>query len=61
MRFELDCAADRDGRLEGTLHWDDGGPVPFSGTLELLRLLEDHAPRRLTGENQAAPGTGGQP
>lgn len=61
MRFELDCAADRDGRLEGTLDWDDGGPVPFSGTLELLRLLEDHAPRQLTGENEAARGAGGQP
>lgn len=61
MRFELDCAADRDGRLEGTLRWDDGDPVPFSGTLELLRLLEHHAARRVTGENEAAAGTGGQP
>jgi hypothetical protein len=41
VRFELDCTADRDGRLEGTLGWKDGRPVPFSGTLELLRLLED--------------------
>jgi hypothetical protein len=59
MRFELDCAADRDGRLEGTLGWEGGGPVPFSGTLELLRLLEDHAPRRPAGRDQAIPGTGG--
>lgn len=56
MRFELNCAADREGRLEGTLDWEDGGPVPFSGTLELLRLLEDHTPR-LARENEAAPGT----
>lgn len=62
MRFELNCAADRDGRLEGTLAWEDGGgPVPFSGTLELLRLLEDHIPRRRAAENQAAPGAGGEP
>lgn len=58
MRFELNCAADRDGRLEGTLAWEDGGgPVSFSGTLELLRLLEDHTPRRSAARNQAAPGT----
>jgi hypothetical protein len=58
VRFELNCA-DRDGRLEGTLAWEDGcGSVPFSGTLELLRLLEDHIPRRRAAENQAAPGAG---
>ena len=61
MRFELDCAADRHGRLEGTLDWDDGSPGAFSGTLELLRLLEDHAPRQLTADNEAAPYAGGQP
>lgn len=61
MRFELNCASDRDGRLEGTLGWEDGSPVPFSGTLELLRLLEDHAPRRLARENDAALGTGDEP
>jgi hypothetical protein len=62
VRFELNCAADRDGRLEGTLAWEDGGgPVPFSGALELLRLLEDHIPRRRAAENQAAPGAGGEP
>lgn len=62
MRFELNCAADRDGRLEGTLAWEDGGgPVPFSGTLELLRLVEDHTSRPRAGENEAAPGAGGEP
>ena len=58
VRFELDCAADRDGRLEGTLAWEAGHPIHFSGTLELLRLLEDHTPRRLAAENEAPPGTG---
>jgi hypothetical protein len=39
VRFEMNCAADRDGRLEGTLAWEDSSdPVSFSGTLELLRL-----------------------
>ena len=61
MRFELDCAADRDGRLEGTLEWEHGGPVPFSGTLELLRLLEDHTPRRPAAKKQAPPGTSEEP
>jgi len=46
VRFELDCTADRDRRLKGTLGWEDGSPVPFSGTLELLRLIEDHTARR---------------
>jgi hypothetical protein len=49
VRFELDCTADRDGRLKRTLGWEDGSPVPFYGTLELL--IEDHTPRR-----QAADG-----
>jgi hypothetical protein len=57
VRFELNCTADRDGRLEGTLSWEDGGPADFSGTLELLRLLEDHTPRRPAARNQATPGT----
>ena len=46
VRFELECVTDSDGRLEGTVGWDDSGPVPFSGTLELLRLLLDNAPCR---------------
>jgi hypothetical protein len=57
MRFELNCTADPAGRFEGTLAWEDGdGPVPFSGTLELLRLIEDHTPRQLAVEHKAAPG-----
>ena len=61
MRFELNCVADRDGRLEGTLTWEEGHPVPFSGTLELLRLLEDHTPGRLAGHSEAAPGASDEP
>jgi hypothetical protein len=58
MRFELDCAVDHGGRLVGTLGWEDRGPVAFSGTLELLRLLEDHASRRSAGRDRAVPDTG---
>jgi hypothetical protein len=32
--------------------------VPFSGTLELLRLLEDHTARRGPGDDEAAPAGG---
>ena len=46
MRFQLDCTSDSGGRLEGTLTWEGGEYVPFSGTLELLRLFEDHTARR---------------
>jgi hypothetical protein len=62
VRFELNCAADRDGRLEGTLAWEDSSdPVSFSGTLEFLRLIEDHTPRRSAARNQAAPGASEEP
>lgn len=61
MRFELYCAAGRNGRLEGTLAWEGRHPVPFSGTLELLRLLEDHTPRPLAEEHETAPGTSDEP
>jgi hypothetical protein len=55
VRFQLDCTSDSEGRLEGTLAWEGRGSVPFSGTLELLRLLEDHTGRRGPGDDEAAP------
>jgi hypothetical protein len=61
VRFELCCAANRDGRLEGTVAWEEEQPVPFSGTLELLRFLEDHTPRPLAGEHETAPGASDEP
>lgn len=61
MRFELDCAVGRDGRLEGTLRWQHNDPVPFSGTLELLRLIEDHIPRRSAEQSHAIPDTAEDP
>lgn len=56
MRFEVECVTGRDGRLEGTVGWDDGDPIPFSGTLELLRLIQDHAPGRPVAPDPPAVG-----
>jgi hypothetical protein len=41
MRVTLDLVRAHDGRLEGTAATDGGAQHPFSGTLELLRVLED--------------------
>lgn len=53
MRVTLDLVRARDGRLEGTAATDGGTQHPFSGTLELLRVLED-----LGGPEDRDPGTG---
>jgi hypothetical protein len=45
MRLIAEIEKSSDGRLEGTIqceHRDQ--PIPFSGTLELLRILEDEVP-----------------
>jgi hypothetical protein len=44
MRVMLDIVWSRDGRLEGTVATETGPEHPFSGTLELLRVLEDLQP-----------------
>ncbi|MCD2192482.1 hypothetical protein LQ327_03620 [Actinomycetospora endophytica] len=44
MRVMLDLVRSRDGRLEGTAATEAGREHPFSGTLELLRVLEDLQP-----------------
>lgn len=49
VRFLVDISRDSDGRVAGRLQGTGGGPVPFSGWLELLRLLEDRTP--LTGDD----------
>ncbi len=41
MQMTVDLLRADDGRLEGTLTTDTGDRLPFSGTLDLLRLLED--------------------
>jgi hypothetical protein len=38
-----------DGHLEGSVASDDQDPVPFSGTLELLKVLDDIADGGATG------------
>jgi len=48
MRVTLDIVRSRDGRLEGTAATETGTEHPFSGTLELLRVLEDLEPVRPT-------------
>lgn len=56
LHAQLQVTRAADGRLEGSLAPADGGDrVGFSGTLELLRALED-----LVGvEPPDAPGAGG--
>jgi len=44
MRVTLDIERSGDGRLEGTVTTATGPEHPFSGTLELLRVLEDLQP-----------------
>jgi hypothetical protein len=43
MRLVLEIDRTPDGRLEGRLRTDATDPwMPFSGVLELLRVLEEH-------------------
>lgn len=41
MHLSLDVLRTADGRLEGTVISESGREQPFSGTLDLLRILED--------------------
>jgi hypothetical protein len=42
VRLDLEISRARDGRLEGQLRTDaDDGWSPFSGVLELLKVIED--------------------
>ncbi|GEL22316.1 hypothetical protein PSU4_12700 [Pseudonocardia sulfidoxydans NBRC 16205] len=40
MRIQLDLFRSGDGRLEGTVRAPGGGGGPFTGVLDLLRVLE---------------------
>jgi hypothetical protein len=52
MRLIADISRCPDGRIEGTiLCGDRDAPMPFSGVLDLLRILEDEIPAE-----PAAPG-----
>jgi hypothetical protein len=41
MPLSVDVLSTADGRLEGTVITESGREEPFSGTLDLLRILED--------------------
>ena len=41
MQLTLDLLRTADGRLEGTVITESGREQAFSGTLDLLRILED--------------------
>ena len=41
MQMTVDVSRGEDGRIEGTLVTDAGARHRFSGTLDLLRILED--------------------
>jgi hypothetical protein len=41
VRFLLDLTSDDEGRVSGEVAVAGGPSIPFSGWLELLRLLED--------------------
>lgn len=41
MHLEMELSLDASGRLEGTIGSGHGSSSPFSGTLELLKVLED--------------------
>jgi len=54
MLIGLDLTAHSGEHLEGTAIWDGlTAPVPFSGVLELLAVLEDAVQR--AGEETSAP------
>jgi hypothetical protein len=44
MHLTVDLLRAPDGRLEGTVVTETGGEQAFSGTLDLLRILEDLQP-----------------
>ena len=50
VRFLVDLSSDADGRVSGEVAVADQPPVPFSGWLELLRVLEDRADHRTNGQ-----------
>jgi hypothetical protein len=56
VRFLVDISRDGEGRVTGHVEGSGDEPIPFSGWLELLRLLEDRAP--LAGMDGGVPASG---
>lgn len=49
MHLSVDLLRTSDGRLEGTVITETGREQAFSGTLDLLRILEDLQAERPAG------------
>jgi hypothetical protein len=58
MRLIAEITKSSDGRFEGTI-WcgEPAAPIPFSGVLDLLRILEDVIPQ-VSGPPQSGPRPG---
>jgi hypothetical protein len=56
MHLSLDVLRTADGRLEGTVITESGREQPFSGTLDLLRILEDLQTERPVDERRPPRG-----
>jgi hypothetical protein len=56
MHLSLDVLRTADGRLEGTVITEAGRAQPFSGTLDLLRILEDLQTERPVDERRPPRG-----
>ena len=56
MHLSLDVLRTADGRLEGTVITESGREQPFSGTLDLLRILEDLHVERPVDDRRPPPG-----
>lgn len=56
MHISVDVLRTPDGRLEGTVITESGREEPFSGTLGLLRILEELEP----GPGRAPASEGGR-
>jgi hypothetical protein len=56
MHLSLDVLRTADGRLEGTVITESGRAQPFSGTLDLLRILEDLQTERPVDERRPPRG-----
>lgn len=55
MHLTMELTVDAAGRFEGTIDSDSNGSSSFSGTLELLKVLEDVV--RAHSESEAGHGS----
>lgn len=59
MRLVIDVHRDAHGRLEGEIAPQGEQPRPFSGTLDLLLVLEEHTETHTAPRNRANDGSSG--